>query len=1589
VGTFNASSGCALPAAWRGGFSLRLELNGTGGAPGGYKPRLKQAIFGSLWGADILSLVVYGDRGQLRLLAAPPDMSLEVALIEFAYDAGSLPLNVVPSLGEFSEPVWPPSGAGPVVAATVENLLSEGYVTVSWEPPDAPSAAPYPSAFQCPITLYTRLFITDDTDSEAQQPAHAALDPARGGALAAGAVLAPRNADYYWSGGPAGFWAPPPPAGLPCRITKWSGCASLPCVKKEGGLEFAPPPWAGIVHVRVQSSESSPPLTVAYNAPIVTSLAPAALPSGGGEVLIRGTGFGRASSLGRVWNESGAAGMVGALPLPPDAGASRVVFTYAAIFPALEATPRTCAVLSWSDTAIRCVAPEGVGGTTNLVTVEVAVPASMTNLTPAVEYTRSTTAFPFSYLPPRLNNATPGAPLSTGCVARVEPLREVAARGALGAAFCGALANAGGAAGATCAGGGAVVTLTGTSLSRLFVFGQAPALCAAWLHYLRGGGGGGGNAVPPECDPVARPDASAPSATDGGTPFFAPRVDVSGYNGSALMGLVGGRAAPLADPLLLLLNHTTAVFVLPLTEGSLAFNLAFVARDGARIFTGDGAPPTGACFFRVPPPEVASLAVASTTGDQDADPCLAVALNDSARPRSVAQCIRGALALQWRAEPPPAPPCLVAQQSPGSFVVLELRGRNFGSGFSASAVFLARTPAAPDVTPLILAALIDGEIAVPGRLAAANLTAAIFTPCLPLQGGSLVVDETLLRCSVTAPQAAERELREGPLTVYLSLAFSALALPARLRAACPCGTFARATNGSEGSRCEPCPEGAACLGAFAAPVPAAGIWWGRGDPTLPRSGDRDGWASRGLDVDAVGAGPFVQCPILPLCMGNSRCKEGAEGWMCVRCRAGWSRGYDGVCAPCDTPRSRTVVGIIVALLLFLLFLGSVASRWALRWLLRDCRAGSVAARHCCAHWLRVRFRNTLVRRAVAWGEREGKDGLAEADFLEEDEGEPLRAAAARRLRRAVGCCCGRRGCAAAFAPAPLRRRAKNALLQWVAHLSPARMTEDEEKEEVEEEKEEKKEKRVAAIHEVGAPAAPPALSLLNPLLRREWGSGAGGAPATPPPSSPPSATPPHTKEEEEEEEDKAPTTVALLKSMLTFGQTFAALSSFTKSSRLPRDIRDDVALVPSFLSTFDVVGDLGFSSIDFKCAFPFAVDGRARLVFFMALPCVLAVAMGPLLLALRWARNACAARFPSWVAPAAWNIPAFVAYAELLVLPMCVAAVARSQNCQLPKFGGYQLDDPTLSCYDTLATRGAGFLPPFSVLRDVAWGMGVFYIAAVAVLALVLGTCAPRVKLLQYVFEAFIKEYRLNATAQMWECLALLRKSLLLGLSTSFVVFRDLRAQLLAATLLLIVFLVLHISAWPYKSTSLNWLEALSLVAGITTSFSLSPRVLAALSAGYMPPWYEQLMFDLLSLFLAGLYLLRWNDLLLGWHVVPALQWLAVGALKGIARGLWWLVAGALRGAAWPILVLLRWGAPLAALKEAGAVCKGARGRRHAARAALTQAPPPRAPVPPLPAAERQQQPPQLRPNERAAFVPTSTSSKRIKPTGPKPAVAM
>jgi hypothetical protein len=233
-----------------------------------------------------------------------------------------------------------------------------------------------------------------------------------------------------------------------------------------------------------------------------------------------------------------------------------------------------------------------------------------------------------------------------------------------------------------------------------------------------------------------------------------------------------------------------------------------------------------------------------------------------------------------------------------------------------------------------------------------------------------------------------------------------------------------------------------------------------------------------------------------------------------------------------------------------------------------------------------------------------------------------------------------------------------------------------------------------------------------------------------------------------------------------------------------------------------------------------------------------------------------------------------------IVVPMSVSGLARAQNCADVTVGGYLLDDPRVSCYS----------PNFRVYQQAGKAMAWVYIAVLfGVVQWLRGNldfacCEARCGGLRpsawkdsyflFLTEAFKPE---GFTPRTWEAMAMIRKALLLGLSTGLVFFKDGRMQITAVLLLLSMALAATIVFQPYKMPLLNDLDLLGLFANLAVSFSVSTRVVSAMARGYGVSQVEQLVFDVAALALCTPFMCMWafmlvDSLLFDGYMEPAFR---------------------------------------------------------------------------------------------------------------------
>jgi hypothetical protein len=136
------------------------------------------------------------------------------------------------------------------------------------------------------------------------------------------------------------------------------------------------------------------------------------------------------------------------------------------------------------------------------------------------------------------------------------------------------------------------------------------------------------------------------------------------------------------------------------------------------------------------------------------------------------------------------------------------------------------------------------------------------------------------------------------------------------------------------------------------------------------------------------------------------------------------------------------------------------------------------------------------------------------------------------------------------------------------------------------------------------------------------------------------------------------------------------------------------------------------------------------------------------------------------------------------------------------------------------------------------------------------------------------------AIPRAWECFVLLRKSLLVGLSTSLLLLKDTRAQLAYTMFLLSGFVALQVHYKPLSSLQLNLLETLALVSELAFAFTVMIRqqgssgektftkggvataAAVELARGAVAlrevSEQERLLFDVIAAALAALFIFAW-----------------------------------------------------------------------------------------------------------------------------------
>jgi hypothetical protein len=393
---------------------------------------------------------------------------------------------------------------------------------------------------------------------------------------------------------------------------------------------------------------------------------------------------------------------------------------------------------------------------------------------------------------------------------------------------------------------------------------------------------------------------------------------------------------------------------------------------------------------------------------------------------------------------------------------------------------------------------------------------------------------------------------------------------------------------------------------------------------------------------------------------------------------------------------------------------------------------------------------------------------------------------------------------------------------------------------------------------------------------------------------------------------------AYIKILLTYAQTLGAIASYTRSFLTTAQRTSDVSnlpsgvLLPAVLDKLTVTLDMGLSATGMRCLFPLTYEEVK--VLFMMLPALAALTglLGGFLgkAALNAALWAWAQLRPPAAAAAVTDVPlapphrraatcdalarkymkqatkqapewllsgAYVAaLLTFLVLPVVISQLAATQACASVTSGGYLREAPEISCSDK------GFKER---IQGPAFALAWFYMLVPLVGGgLLIKGYAWTNKYLTFLTEGY--NVRL-AIPRAWECFVLLRKLLLVGLSTSLLLLTDARAQLTYTMFLLSAFVGMQVHFKPLESPLLNLVETLALVSELAFTFAVmirqqgssGERTFSADGSGVASAAALQLsaatvtlrkvsdtelaLFDVIAAALAGLFIFAWLFVLL------------------------------------------------------------------------------------------------------------------------------
>jgi hypothetical protein len=171
-----------------------------------------------------------------------------------------------------------------------------------------------------------------------------------------------------------------------------------------------------------------------------------------------------------------------------------------------------------------------------------------------------------------------------------------------------------------------------------------------------------------------------------------------------------------------------------------------------------------------------------------------------------------------------------------------------------------------------------------------------------------------------------------------------------------------------------------------------------------------------------------------------------------------------------------------------------------------------------------------------------------------------------------------------------------------------------------------------------------------------------------------------------------------------------------------------------------------------------------------------------------------------------------------LLLPGTLIFAAVQLRCAPPAEGGYQLEDPALSCRDPRYAAYAGAL-------QAAW---VYLLVPLGVL---FAACGARPGPPSPALRAFAAGYAPTHLGKAWEALCLLRKAAMAATAAGLLGVTHPPSALLGVVAWLFGALFLQLAARPFERPVLNLLEGLGLLAGAAASLALLPRLQPAAAA--------------------------------------------------------------------------------------------------------------------------------------------------------------